>query len=111
LTAGFLSYWVTVLEPDVSTIPDRLGEPRVWVDPPQGTFDVWTPVEDLHGLAEASIAVARARGRSYESLSPAQTSQRVQLLDMLGALLAAERKLLLRDFAKYLGRAIAADTK
>ena len=100
-----------MLEPDVSTIPDRLGEPRVWADPPQGTFDIWIPIEDLNGLKEATIAVARARGRSYDSLSPEQSSQRVAMLDMLGTLLAAERKLLLRDFAKYLGRAIAAEAK
>lgn len=99
-----------LIEPDIAT-PDRLGEPRTWADPPQGTFDVWLPISDLHGLAEASIAIARARGRKYESLSDAENNQRIAMLDMLDKILYAERQLLLRSFAKYLGTALEANSK
>lgn len=77
-----------------------------------GEPHIWLPLRDINGLSEAITALHRLHTRSHaEALSPAQRSERLQLLTLCIKLLTAERELLLREFAKLLGHALAKTTE
>ena len=72
-----------------------------------GTPSLWGPLKDLHGMGQASVALSRIRGKIHPDMSPEDRVQREAILSVAIKIIDAERELMLRDFAKLLGHALA----